>query len=66
MLHDDENACYYYGKGLEYPVEPQFEYVQMMVIGYGYALLHFRTLMMKLCNFRIFMTNFLFPLILSA
>ena len=40
MLHDDENACYYYGKGLEYPVEPQFEYVQMMVIGYGYALLH--------------------------
>lgn len=40
MLHDDEKACYYYGKGLEYPVEPRLEYVQMMVIGYGYALLH--------------------------
>ena len=40
MVHDDEKACYYYGKGLEYPVEPKLEYVQMMVIGYGYALLH--------------------------
>lgn len=40
MLHDDEKACYYYGKGLEYEVDPQAEYVQMMVIGYGYALLH--------------------------
>lgn len=40
MLHDDEKACYYYGKGLEYDVDPEAEYVQMMVIGYGYALLH--------------------------
>lgn len=40
MLHDDEKACYYYGKGLEYIVDPRAEYVQMMVIGYGYALLH--------------------------
>lgn len=40
LLHDDEKACYYYGKGLEYEVEPKAEYVQMMVIGYGYALLH--------------------------
>ena len=40
MLHDDEKACYYYGKGLEYEVDPAQEYVQMMVIGYGYALLH--------------------------
>lgn len=40
MLHDDEKACYYYGKGLEFEVEPELEYVQMMVIGYGYALLH--------------------------
>lgn len=40
MLHDDEKACYYYGKGLEYDVDPHTEYVQMMVIGYGYALLH--------------------------
>ena len=40
MLRDDEKACYYYGKGLEYDVDPRAEYVQMMVIGYGYALLH--------------------------
>ncbi len=40
MIHDDENACLYYGKGLSYDVEPAAEYVQMMVIGYGYALLH--------------------------
>lgn len=40
MLHDDEKSCYYYGKGLEFDVDPRAEYVQMMVIGYGYALLH--------------------------
>lgn len=40
MIHDDENACFYYGKGLSYDVDPHAEYVQMMVIGYGYALLH--------------------------
>lgn len=40
MLHDDEKACYYYGKGLAYDVDPRAEYVQMMVIGYGYNLLH--------------------------
>lgn len=40
MMHDDEKACFYYGKGLEYDVDPKAEYVQMMVIGYGYALLH--------------------------
>lgn len=40
MIHDDENACLYYGKGLSYDVNPAAEYVQMMVIGYGYALLH--------------------------
>lgn len=40
MLHDDEKAAYYYGKGLEYEVDPALEYVQMMVIAYGYALLH--------------------------
>ena len=40
MLRDDEKACYYYGKGLKYDVDPRAEYVQMMVIGYGYALLH--------------------------
>lgn len=40
MLQDDEKAAYYYGKGLEYDVDPAAEFVQMMVIGYGYALLH--------------------------
>lgn len=40
LIHDDEKACYYYGKGLSYDVDPAAEYVQMMVIGYGYALLH--------------------------
>lgn len=40
MIHDDEKACLYYGKGLAYDVDPAAEYVQMMVIGYGYALLH--------------------------
>ncbi len=40
MIHDDENACLYYGKGLAYDVDPVLEYVQMMVIGYGYTLLH--------------------------
>lgn len=40
MIHDDENACIYYGRGLTYELDPAAEYVQMMVIGYGYALLH--------------------------
>lgn len=40
MIHDDSNACLYYGRGLAYDVDPAAEYVQMMVIGYGYALLH--------------------------
>ena len=40
MIHDDEKACLYYDKGLSYDVNPDAEYVQMMVIGYGYALLH--------------------------
>lgn len=43
-LHDDEKACYYYGKGLEYDIDPKWEYAQMMVIGYGYALLHLNRL----------------------
>lgn len=40
MLHDDEKAVYFYEKGLSFDVNPKKEYVQMMVIGYGYALLH--------------------------
>lgn len=37
---DDEKALYYYSKGLEYDVDPTLGYVQMMVIAYGYALVH--------------------------
>lgn len=40
MIHDDEKALYYYEKGLAFDLDPKMEYVQMMVIGYGYALLH--------------------------
>ena len=40
MLHDDEKALFYYEKGLSFDVDPAAEYVQMMVIGYGYASLH--------------------------
>ena len=40
MLHDDEKACYYYGKGLDYATDTRLAYVQMMVTGYGYALIH--------------------------
>ena len=39
ILQDEEKACYYYGKGLEFDVDPRAEYVQLMVIGYGYSLL---------------------------
>ncbi len=42
MLGDFEKACYYYSKGLEYNLDPKAEYVQRMVIGYGYALLHLK------------------------
>ncbi len=40
LLHDDEKALQYYRQGLSFDVDPDMEYVQMMVIGYGYALLH--------------------------
>lgn len=40
LMHDDANAAVYYEKGLSFDVDPAAEYVQMMVIGYGYALLH--------------------------
>lgn len=39
MIDDTEKACYYYSKGLEYDIDPQLEYVHLMVQGYGYALL---------------------------
>ena len=39
-IHAVEKTCFYYGKGLEFDVNPQAEYVQLMVIGYGYSLLN--------------------------
>lgn len=36
---DDEKALEYYAKGLEYDVDPELEYVQMMVIAYGNCLI---------------------------
>lgn len=41
-IQDTEKACYYYGKGLEFEVDPQIGYVQLMVIGYGYSLLNLK------------------------
>lgn len=40
MIHDDEKAYYYYGKGLEFDVDPNADYVRMMVVAYGYNMLH--------------------------
>lgn len=37
---DDSKALEYYSKGLEFDVDPNLEYVQMMIIAYGYALVH--------------------------
>lgn len=39
MMRNTEKACYYYGKGLEFEVDPRAEYVREMVVRYGYALL---------------------------
>lgn len=39
MINDAEKACYYYGCGLDYATNPKLEYVQLMVVGYGYALI---------------------------
>lgn len=39
LIDDAENACYYYGKGLEYDIDPSLEYVYQMVLAYGHSLL---------------------------
>ena len=39
FVKDYENAYLYYGKGLEYDLNPELDYVRQMVIGYGYAML---------------------------
>ncbi len=38
-IHDYEKACFYYEKGLEFDVDPQAEYVNLMVISYGHSLI---------------------------
>lgn len=40
MIYDYENSYIYYGKALEYDVNPEEEWVQMMIIAYANALLH--------------------------
>lgn len=39
-LSDWNNACIYYEKGLSFDLNPQWEYVQMMIVNYGYSLMH--------------------------
>lgn len=39
MVEDFSHACEYYGKGLEYDLDPELAYVQAMVVSYGNALL---------------------------
>lgn len=40
MMEDYENAQEYFGRALEYEVEPSYEYVQDLVETYGYALIN--------------------------
>lgn len=40
MTSDYASACAYYGKGLEYDLDPELAYVQAMVVSYGNALLY--------------------------
>jgi len=39
LLQDAQKAAHYFGKGLALEVNPDLEYVQLMVVSYGYALL---------------------------
>lgn len=40
MIYDYENSYKYYGKALEFDVNPDEEWVQMMIIAYANAMLH--------------------------
>ncbi|MBO5241129.1 MAG: glycosyltransferase [Lachnospiraceae bacterium] len=40
LLHDDENAKIYYEKGLDFDLNPESEFVQIMVVNYCYTLFH--------------------------
>lgn len=39
MIYDYEKACFYYDKGLSFPLDTSLAYVQAMVISYGFCLL---------------------------
>lgn len=39
-MSDWQNACKYFERGLSYDLNPHLEYVQMMVVNYGYCLNH--------------------------
>ena len=40
IMSDWKNACLYFEKGLSFDLSPYSEYVQLMVVNYGYSLLH--------------------------
>lgn len=42
LIDETEKACEYYAKGLEFDVNPELEYVQLMVHSYGCALLNLK------------------------
>lgn len=39
MISDHVKACFYFGKGLEFDLDPKLAYVEEMVVEYGYELL---------------------------
>lgn len=39
LIDDSENAYKYYKKGLEFDIDPSLEYVHLMILGYGEAML---------------------------
>lgn len=40
IIEDYEKAYEFYGKGLEYEIDPRLDYIKEMVIGYGYSMLN--------------------------
>ena len=40
IMGDYENACRYFEKGLNFDLSPESEFVQLMIVHYGYSLLN--------------------------
>lgn len=40
IMSEYENACHYFEKALSFPLVPSAEFVRVMVVNYGYSLLH--------------------------